>query len=53
LYYPEEIKKATNIDYNIFKNKITKIQDNAVRRLAKTCNLNTVSNYLAKIAGEK
>jgi hypothetical protein len=54
LYYPEEIKTATNIDYNKFKKHITNIQDTSVRKLGSICpNYMPSTSYLAKIAGEK
>ena len=54
LYYPEQIKQATNIDYNKFKKHITDIQDKSVKKLGLVCpNYMPSTSYLAKIAGEK
>ena len=49
----DEIYDATGIDVIKFKNEITKIQDDATIKVAKTCpNFAPQSTYLSGLAGE-
>ncbi|ARF09932.1 hypothetical protein Indivirus_5_55 [Indivirus ILV1] len=49
----DEIKNTTGVDILKFRDEITKIQDNATKKMAKLCpNYAPKSTYLSEIAGD-
>jgi hypothetical protein len=47
------IEKETGINYNVFRDKITEIQDKSVKKLIQNCPNLKKNDYLAEIAGEE